>query len=242
VAIERHLEWDGCFNVRELGGFPAANGRETRWGEIVRSDSPARLSPRGWAALRRHGIGTIVDLREAEERDADEPRDGGIARFETPVFDYADRAFWDAWRHRHDPAAFYLAALERWPRRFGDALRTIARAGPGGVLVHCQVGRDRTGLVSGLLLALVGVPDEAIAADFSLSAERLEPLYRRLIRDEQEPRVRERLSRENVSEAASMLTVLAALDLPAYLEAAGLTEAETSALRERLVGESAAPG
>jgi hypothetical protein len=58
VTVDRQLNWDGCFNVRELGGFRAADGRETRWGAVVRSDSPERLTVAGWSALQAHGIRT----------------------------------------------------------------------------------------------------------------------------------------------------------------------------------------
>jgi hypothetical protein len=69
VTSERHLDWDGCCNVRDLGGLRVAGGRMTRRGAVVRSDSPAGLTPAGWAGLWGHGIRTIVDLRNDEERD-----------------------------------------------------------------------------------------------------------------------------------------------------------------------------
>jgi len=80
VTAQRHLDWEGCLNVRDLGGLPAAGGRVTRWGAVVRSGDPARLTPAGWAALRGHGIRTIVDLRNDDERDPapDPPPQRGI--------------------------------------------------------------------------------------------------------------------------------------------------------------------
>ena len=66
---DRRLDWDGCFNVRDLGGQLAAGRCTTRWGAIVRSDTTDRLTEAGWEALRAHGITTIVDLRDAAERD-----------------------------------------------------------------------------------------------------------------------------------------------------------------------------
>jgi protein tyrosine/serine phosphatase len=66
--VDRHLVSDGCFNVRDLGGFPTASGRLTRSGAVVRSDEPDRLSEAGWRALRAHGVRTIVDLRDPVER------------------------------------------------------------------------------------------------------------------------------------------------------------------------------
>ena len=71
---------------------------------------------------------------------------------------------------------YYGAALERWPERAAAAVAAVARAEPGGVVVHCGLGRDRTGLVTMLLLALVGVAPQDIADDCELSTSRLPPL------------------------------------------------------------------
>jgi protein-tyrosine phosphatase len=88
---ERHPDWDGCRNVRDLGGLPAAGGRVTRWGAVVRSDSPANLTPRGWPALRAHGIRTIVDLRNDEERtDLVDVAADGLATVHLPMDDLDD--------------------------------------------------------------------------------------------------------------------------------------------------------
>jgi hypothetical protein len=64
----RDLTWDGCLNVRDLGGLPTADGGETRSGAIVRADSVQQLNKAGWQALVDHGIGTVIDLRGDHER------------------------------------------------------------------------------------------------------------------------------------------------------------------------------
>ncbi|TFH35238.1 MAG: hypothetical protein E4G99_07720 [Anaerolineales bacterium] len=48
---DRRLKWDGCNNVRDLGGYSAIEGRKTRWGALVRSDDPSKLTTEGWEAL-----------------------------------------------------------------------------------------------------------------------------------------------------------------------------------------------
>jgi protein-tyrosine phosphatase len=236
-ATARSLVWEGCYNVRDLGGHSTRAGQTTRFGAVVRSDNPVRLRPPGLAALRAYGIKTVVDLRDPSEikeegtisRDA---LDGDVVN--VPVIDFSDRPFWEAWSGKYDPAGFYRDALRRWPDRFAAAIVAVARARPGGVLVHCQAGRDRTGLVCALMLSLVGVAPEAIAADYALSATRLRPLYDEWIGATDDPSERERLRRENLSEAAAMLDVLRTIDVESYLRAGGADENDLEAVRVRL--------
>jgi protein tyrosine/serine phosphatase len=231
---ERHLQWEGCFNVRDLGGFPTQSGGTTAWGAVVRSDSPDALTAAGWDALRAHGIRTVVDLRDPTEREK-LPVQAELHAVHVPVLDFGDEAFWQPLRGSWDTVRFYRAAVERWQDRFTDAVVAVARAEPGGVLVHCQVGRDRTGIVSALLLSLAGVPAEEIAADYALSADRLRPLYDRLLREAEDETARARLHRENASEAEWMLDLLEGLDVEAYLKKGGATAQDLDVVRGRLV-------
>jgi hypothetical protein len=179
VTSERHLDWDGCCNVRDLGGLRVAGGRMTRRGAVVRSDSPAGLTPAGWAALRGHGIRTIVDLRNDEERDQapGPPAPGGIDVVHVPLDDLGDTGFWRRIRSEglDGTPLYYRPFLERKAERCVAAVAAVADARAGGVLVHCAVGRDRAGLVAMLLLALVGVAPADIADDYELSEPRLAP-------------------------------------------------------------------
>ena len=134
----RHLDWDGCRNVRDLGGLPAAGGRVTRWGAVVRSDSPANLTPAGWAALRAYGIRTIVDLRNDEERS--HPAGvgaAGVATVHVPMDDVDDTGFWrEMWDEGLDGTPlYYRPFLERKPERCVAAVAAVAdapaRRGPG---------------------------------------------------------------------------------------------------------------
>jgi protein-tyrosine phosphatase len=238
-TAERHLQWEGCFNVRDLGGFPTRAGGTTAWGAVVRSDSPDALTAAGWDALRAHGIRTVVDLRDPTEREQ-LPAQAELHAVHVPVLDFGDAAYWDSLRGAWDTVRFYRTALERWQDRFTDAVVAVARAEPGGVLVHCQVGRDRTGLVSALLLSLAGVPAEKIAADYALSAERLRPLYERLLREAEDETARARLHRENASEASWMLDLLEGLDVEAYLREGGATAEDIAATRRRIAPDRAA--
>ena len=224
------------YNVRDLGGLPAGDGRVTRFGAVVRSDNPRGLTQAGIAALRRHGVRSVVDLRDPVELERHGPLPQlGLERFHVSVLDLGDEEFWAGWRGRYDAVAFYREALERWASRWSDAIAAIARAPRGGVLVHCHVGRDRTGMVCALALSVAGVPPETIAEDYALSAERLRPLYDEWLAAEQDPKVRARLERENVSDAAAMLTILEELDAERFLLDAGAAPEDLAALQARLL-------
>ncbi|MFG1702575.1 tyrosine-protein phosphatase [Nonomuraea sp. M3C6] len=229
--MNRDLEWDGCANVRDLGGLPAAGGRRTRWGAVVRSDTPDRLTPAGWQAAAAHGVRTILDLRTpGEHRAGPGHRPPEMTVVQVPL-DHPD----DPNRGAYGGTPLYLRPfMERWPDRCARALRAIAQAPPGGVLVHCVAGRDRTGLVTLLLLALAGVPQRDILADYELSAARLRPLYARLGQPDDGLRVERRLAQAGTTTAEVIRALLDGLDAEEYLRSGGLTASELTALRERL--------
>ena len=242
--MERRLAWPNCMNVRDLGDLATAAGTVTRRGAVVRADSLDRLTDDGWRALEAYGVGTIIDLRNDIERDA-EPYTCAVPVVHVPVEDDTDEEFIRQWRPFSSPH-YYAAALSRWPERSASAVRAVARAGPGAVLIHCGMGRDRTGLISLLLLALVGVAPSDIADDHGLSADgrplgvdaflstpsRVNARSRRQL---EEDLATERRRREELSDRDAILDMLATLDVAAYLRSAGLDERDLTAVRERLL-------
>jgi protein tyrosine/serine phosphatase len=165
--MQRHLSWDGCGNVRDLGGL----GR-IRHGALVRADALQNLTADGWRALEDHGVRTIVDLRNPDEIGEDAaPRPAGLATIRIPLDGMEDTEFWDQWVHRPEFGTphYYGPWLERFPDRAARALAAIARAQPGGVAYHCGIGRDRTGLITMLILAALEVPAQEAAEDYALS-------------------------------------------------------------------------
>jgi protein-tyrosine phosphatase len=225
---DRHLDWDSCRNVRDLGGLPTAGGGRIRRGALVRADSLARLTARGWAALEAYGVRTVVDLRNDDEVGADDaPRPAGLTTIRFPLDGLEDTEFWDAWMHRPEfgTAHYYGPWLERFPERAGRVLAAIAHAQPGGVAVHCVGGRDRTGLVTMLVLAFAGVPPELAAEDYALSDERI-PLS---------PQLATFHEQLGATPAEVFAGVLAGFEAEAYLRRAGLGEGDLAALRARIV-------
>jgi protein-tyrosine phosphatase len=232
VLMDRKLEWDGCVNVRDLGGLRTADGCEIRRGALVRADAVDRLTAAGWAALREHGIRTVIDLRNDDEIQPDvAPRPAGLSTLRLPLDGIEDREFWDQWTTgpQFGTPCYYRPFFDRFPQRTAVVISAIARARPGGVLVHCAAGRDRTGLISMLVLALVGVMPEEIAADYALSADCLGP----------NPEIDAFLVGEGMTASDAMIAVLASLDAEGYLRAAGVGDDELAALRRRLLAAGA---
>jgi protein tyrosine/serine phosphatase len=206
---------------RDLGGLRTTDGRAIRPGALVRARSLDDLADDGWAVLYELGVRTVIDLRNDEERAA-APAPAGITAVHLPLDAADDREFWDEWASdwRFGTPVYYGPHLARFPERSLAVLTAIAYARPGGVLYHCMGGRDRTGMVTMLVLALVGVAPEDIAADYELSAG---------LCDDAEA-VSEGLTRAGTTARAELLRTLASLDLDT-LVAADLR----SALRGRLL-------
>jgi protein-tyrosine phosphatase len=237
---DRHLDWGGCFNVRDLGGLPAAEGRTTARGALVRADSLSRLTDAGWQALLDHGVRTVIDLRNERERGAAPDaatRPGAITTEHTPLDGAEDRGFWQPIEQTPEfgTPLYYRAHLQRKPEMAAGAIRAIARADPGGVAFHCVGGRDRSGELAMVALALAGVPADVIAADYELSAAGLAGLWAALGQDDPAPELAAYLAGRGTSAGQVIETTLGSLDLPQTLAAGGLTGEDVEALRARLL-------
>jgi len=226
MTPNRILTWDGCNNVRDLGGLNTSDGRKTRWGAVVRSDHPAKLTADGWLALYAHGIRTIISLRThgLDENDylKTVPQSPDIVTIDAAIEDFTDSEFIKQWVDTSlwCTPLYYSDALKRWPERHVAVIRAIAQAQPGGVLFHCKRGHDRTGIIALLVLALAGVSPEDILADYALSID---------------PEREEMLAREHTTTRETILATLASLDIDNYLRAGGLSQIDLDTVRARLL-------
>lgn len=172
LADGRHLRLDGTCNLRDVGGYPAHGGGSVAWRTLFRSDSLHRLDSHGVAELAGLNLRTIVDLRadiEVEHRPSAVP--GLPVRIvRAPVV--RDPAVLPPLA---DLGAEYRYMIDECGDSIGAAVRQLCAPGALPALVHCAAGQDRTGIVIALVLAVLGVPDEAIGADYSLSSVYLDP-------------------------------------------------------------------
>jgi protein-tyrosine phosphatase len=196
------------------------------------------LDDRGWSELESYGVRTVVDLRNDDEVAGDRaPRPESIETVHIPLDVKEDRMFWGEWETGLQFATplYYRPHLERLPERSAAVVRAIAQAKPGGVAFHCVGGRDRSGQIAMLVLALVGVTPEEIARDYALSGERLRRLYRERGEPDQGPELEQFLAERGTTASRVLIEILEELDVEASLLSAGLDQADLSALRNRFL-------
>ena len=181
----------GAFNFRDLGGLPTADGRRTRAGRLFRSDTLQALTEADVAHLTRSlGVMLVMDLRDAGEA----VQEGRGLLGDSPLC-YVNLPLEPAPVANSVPAAdtaasaaggatldFYLGHLASGSPVLPLALQILAVSLARPAVVHCAAGKDRTGLVVALVLGVVGVPNEAIVADYMATARNM-------------PRINERFQR-----------------------------------------------
>jgi protein-tyrosine phosphatase len=189
---QRFLQWKNCNNIHELGGYPALNGKTTRWQALIRCDNTAQLTPGGVQAAVDYGVRTVIDLRFPDELKI------SPSAFTTPATNLngSTPAYLNIpldqdqdlkWPYPGGPAEamcdLYLRMLEGNRTFIAHSLTAIANANPGAVLFHCYAGKDRTGVVSAMLLSLLGVDEDVIISDYAFSDDLLEIARRRDMAD-----------------------------------------------------------
>jgi protein-tyrosine phosphatase len=234
---ERLLRFPNLLNARELGGYPTTDGSQTRWRSLVRADDLAELTPEGVQALAGYGVETVIDLRWPEEAAlAPSPVPSALPQVRYQRISLLTHTE-DEWRLRSRDVAKELwkcGVLEHVRHELLHVLSAIAAAPPGVLLFHCVAGKDRTGLIAALLLALADTEPEAIARDYAMSAENLREGYLGRYPDADRERILEAL-RCPEEGAHNMLRFLErAGGVRAYLGQIGLAEREIGRLRARL--------
>ncbi|MEU3771745.1 tyrosine-protein phosphatase [Streptomyces sp. NPDC032472] len=234
TSTGRFLEWEGCFNVRELGGLGGVAP-----GAAVRADALDRLTARGWTTLAAHGIRTVVDLRGDDEVGPDRaPRPPGLTTVRIPLDGIEHRDFWDHWWGTPGFAtpAYFRPFLTRFPDRVAAVATAIADAPPGGVAFHCGLGRDRTGIIALVLLRLAGASPEEVADDHALSEPRVRAMYAAQGRPYDSAEIDTYLAGLGTTAHALARDAAAGLDAGPYLRAAGMDAGVLRRLEGRLRG------
>ncbi len=187
----RWIDLEGAHNVRDLGGLTAGTGR-TRPHVLLRSDALHELTPNDVGHLVDDiGLAHVVDLRSESER-----LERGRGALGSTAVRYTELQVIGpdvlARRAETRRASFaaglpqarilsdgYLELLDLGAPAFVSAFAAIVAPGGAPALVHCAIGKDRTGVLVALLLDAAGVDRAEIVADYARSGERLGPIMAR---------------------------------------------------------------
>ncbi len=238
---------EGVYNLRDLGGLPTEDGRVTRHGRVFRSDSLQSVSARDVALLHDTlGVRSLIDLRGEDEVRAEGRGslvDRGVRYTNLPLVQEDGSLVGYLEDSRTvDLVPRYLSYLDSPGRTMLRALELISEAETTPTVFFCAAGKDRTGVLSALVLRLVGVQPKAVVADYLLSAESAETILReRLMPSPTYAHHIATLPREvYTAEAETMRRFLQALDerhggAEAWARAQGLSAQAVDRLRAALL-------
>lgn len=240
--MERTIELDGCVNFRDLGGYPTRDGRTLRWRRLFRSDALHALTVEDVKRLRDElALSDIVDLRSTYELTNEgrgplehEP----IGFHHNPLFDGDPSAADQRRANAMSLGERYVGMMEHGHAKIVNAIRLLARAERGAVY-HCAAGKDRTGVISAIVLGTLGVDDELIVADYALSGERIDEIIERVMGMKGYSSTLEELPADTLhAKPESMETVLSLVgerwgSMDEYLRAGGLEEDDVARLRAK---------
>jgi len=241
--MQRHVELEGCHNFRDLGGYPTREGARLRWRVLFRSDALHHLTLQDVTCLTRElGIGHVVDLRSSGEIAIDGR--GRLAAealriHHLPLFDGAGAVSADL-GDRISLSDRYFLMTEHAKGPIARVLATLADAEAPAVY-HCAAGKDRTGVVSAVLLGLLGVADEVIVADYAATQQNLEAIIARLMASEGYQSMLESLPPDTLhAEPATMIALLERVrakygSMREYVREIGVTDADIARLERRLL-------
>ncbi|MEY4068754.1 MAG: tyrosine-protein phosphatase, partial [Actinobacteria bacterium] len=237
-------------NFRDLGGYPTADGRHTRWRTLFRADGLYRLTPEDARNVVGLGVRTVVDLRtdnEVRTRGTFPVDQHPVAFHHLPIID----ATWGetAVLETDDAVEFlvwaYRQMLGEAAHRFADAMNLLASESVLPAVFHCAAGKDRTGILSALVLGVLGVDGEVIAADYGLTEQSMQRLV--VWAREHQPELAELYenmpARFAAADPAAMRVILADIkashgSIEGYVRAIGVTDSSIASLRSALLHDA----
>ncbi len=240
-TVSRKLPLTGAVNLRELGGYPCAGGGETQKRRLLRSDSLHALTPDDKAYLYDYGVRLVLDLRSEGECGQNPSgllgyRD--VAYRHLPLLDHVQSEGFNTGAFPKSMGELYVDLLDNSGGLIADALRTLV-ACPACAVFNCTAGKDRTGVVSMLLLLAAGVEAETVIADYAESYENLKAMVIAQIKGAKELYGMDIPEYVFLSEPAQMRRAIAHLEekydgVDGYCAAIGMDGAEAAALRAKL--------
>jgi len=187
----RHLRFASVSNFRDIGGYRTRNGGTIAWRRVFRSGEFQHLTGNDLQRLKEEiGLASVIDLRSAMEIERH-----GIGLLSEADIKYHNISFIaDGGDRKADErrfkefknmGEFYLDLMpqKEYGQRIIEALEVIAIPENHPLVFNCAVGKDRTGILAAVLLSVLGVEDEDIIEDYSLSGPYMEELLKKINSD-----------------------------------------------------------
>jgi protein-tyrosine phosphatase len=244
---KRDIELVDTYNLRDLGGYSTDDGRQVRWRRLFRGAGLQRLSGADLDVVGQLGLVTAIDLRTDDELAASGGFPTGLVSAAFHHLPLIERV-WDLGPLDADaPAADFL--LARYQEMLTEGAGTIAAvvkiiSDPQHLpaVFYCAAGKDRTGVLAGVILDAIGVRTHAIVADYHLSKQRVERIRARALASAG-PAAASMVAQPSVFMQAPAEAMALLLDWirrahggsAAYLETIGVAPAIVGALAEGLL-------
>jgi protein-tyrosine phosphatase len=237
----RYIALDGAYNFRDLGGYPAMNGKQTASGVFYRSDSLHQLSTKDQQRLIEMGLNAVIDLRNGHEVSHQPNSFASVSEVNyhpLPVFSSAIVSSERQVPFRLD--ALYIYIVDYCHPALKLIFQQLLDAQHHCTVFHCKAGKDRTGVVSAILLDLVGVPHEIIVEDYLVTESNIAPLMEQL-RESRPPGVSPEAYEPLLETRAEYIEALLShlknhyRGSYGYLQHLGLTDAEIQTLQAKFI-------
>ncbi|RHM58967.1 MULTISPECIES: tyrosine-protein phosphatase [Coprobacillaceae] len=235
---ERLLHIPHVTNVRDLGGYETQDGYYTKAHKFIRSACPSKIDEAGKKQLYDYGIRTVVDLRSPFE----------VEQLPHPLKEYQDIEYYhidllqsqnfsliaDNIKEYQDLSGFYIFMIEANKNQMKKIFEIFYEHPYDAIMFNCSAGKDRTGVVSALLLDLAGCHEYDIVKDYSESFENNKPIL-----DQLKGMIKEEDEKFLGSDPRIMMKFLAYLretygSAKEYLLQCGLDEEQIQEIKENL--------
>ena len=179
---DRHFEFEQVFNLRDMGGYLTADGRQVRWRRLIRSSEHHRMTEaEATAFVSEVPLATVIDFRadgETEHRLEPGPLvSDGVTRIHLGMGDPKEK-----YRAREEGewTPGFASTLDSGAVQWTATIHALAEEDAYPALFHCVTGKDRTGVMGALILNLLGVDDETIIEDYGLSQRGMDTMFESL--------------------------------------------------------------
>ncbi len=248
MSTYKKYEITGAHNVRDLGGYKTENNKVTKTGRFVRSDSLHRIDKNSIISLVEKNLSTVIDLRTKKEV-REEPNLlaelHGVNFLNLPLLEELSPTFLgnvSVSSQADNPLlAFYLSALHERQAAIKEIFLAMSDASPGLILFNCTAGKDRTGIISALLLSLVRVPRLEIIKNYTDSEKAITKLVEEFLEnsrkrgEDTDSYSRMLQCPPEIMDSALSSVVDEHGDIENYLKNAGLTQNCLIKLKDRLL-------